>query len=101
MLNNPALARILDENPDLDKQPITPLERYFVILIANHMSAVYDAYLEGLHRIYEADIASFWELPIPREVWEKIKPYQSPKFVAFVEKLIENSYRNSVKKTIK
>jgi len=37
--------------------------------------------VEGLRR----DIAQFLSLPIPREVWEKIKVLQNDDFVAFVE----------------
>jgi hypothetical protein len=31
------------------------------------------------------DIAQFFSLPIPREVWEKINVLQNDDFVAFVE----------------
>jgi len=37
--------------------------------------------MEGLRR----DIAQFLSLPIPRDVWNKIKNVQNDDFVAFVE----------------
>lgn len=53
-----------------------------------HINSVYCAMnnqlvvkVEGLRR----DIAQFLSLPIPREIWEKIKALQNYDFVAFVE----------------
>jgi len=31
------------------------------------------------------DVAQFLSLPVPHEVWEKIRPLQNADFVAFVE----------------
>jgi hypothetical protein len=87
-LNNPKLARVRDAGADTAKQPITDAERVFVTFVILHMSSVFHAMsdqlvvkVEGLRR----DIAQFLSLPIPREVWEKIKVLQNDEFAAFVE----------------
>jgi hypothetical protein len=87
-LNNRELTRVRDASADTAKQPITDAERVFVIMVIHHVSSVYYAMndqlvvkVEGLRR----DIAQFFSLPIPREVWDKIKVLQNDDFVAFVE----------------
>lgn len=87
-LNNPRLARVRDAAADTAKQPVTDAERVFVAFVILHISSVYYAMsdqlvvkLEGLRR----DVAQFLSLPIPREIWEKIKVVQNDDFVAFVE----------------
>jgi len=87
-LTNPNLARVRDATADIIKQPVTDAERVFVTFVILHVSTVYYTMndqlvvkLEGLRR----DIAQFLSLPIPREVWEKIKVIQNDDFVAFVE----------------
>lgn len=87
-LNNREMARVRDASADTAKQPITDREWIFVTMVIHHMSSVYYAMsdrlvikVEGLRR----DIAQFLSLPIPREIWEKIKVLQNDDFVAFVE----------------
>ena len=87
-LNDKGLARVRDAAADTTKQPVTDAERVFVTFVILHMSSVFHAMsdqlvvkVEGLRR----DIAQFFSLPIPREVWEKIKVLQNDDFVAFVE----------------
>jgi hypothetical protein len=87
-LNNPKLARVRDAGADTIKQPVTDAERVFVTFVILHMSSVFHAMsdqlvvkVEGLRR----DIAQFLSLPIPSDVWEKIKVLQNDEFVAFVE----------------
>jgi hypothetical protein len=87
-LNNKELARVRDALADTVKKPVTDAERVFVTFVILHMSSVFYAMsdqlvvkLEGVRR----DIAQFLSLPIPREVWEKIKVLQNDDFVAFVE----------------
>ena len=57
-------------------------------MLVQHVNSVYQAMndqlvvkMEGFRR----DIAEFFSLPIPREIWEKLKPMQNDDFVAFVE----------------
>ena len=87
-LDDKGLARVRDASADTTKQPITDAERVFVMFVIFHMSSVFYAMsnqlvvkVEGLRR----DIAQFFSLPIPRDVWEKIKVLQNDDFVAFVE----------------
>jgi len=87
-LNDKGLARVRDASADTTKQPVSEAERVFVTFVILHMSSVFHAMsdqlvvkVEGLRR----DIAQFFALPIPREVWEKIKVLQNEDFVAFVE----------------
>ena len=87
-LTNKELARVRDAFANTAKQPITDAERIFVNMVIQHINSVYFAMndqlvvkVEGLRR----DIAQFFSLPIPSEVWEKIKVLQNDEFVAFVE----------------
>ena len=87
-LMDKSLARVRDPSANTIKHPITEAERVFVTFVIFHMNSVYYAMsdqlvvkVEGLRR----DIAQFLSLPIPREVWEKIKILQNDEFVAFVE----------------
>jgi len=87
-LSNPKLARVRDMEADTAKEPVTDAERVFVTMIILHISNAYCAMgdqlvvkMEGLRR----DVAQFLSLPIPREIWEKIKFVQNDDFVAFVE----------------
>jgi hypothetical protein len=87
-LNNKEVGRVRDASANTVKQPITEAERVFVNMVIQHINSVYHAMndhlvvkVEGLRR----DIAQFFSLPIPREVWGKIKNLQNDDFVAFVE----------------
>ena len=87
-LKNEKLARVRDANANLLKQPVTDAERVFVTFVILHMSSVFHAMsdqlvvkVEGFRR----DIAQFFSLPVPRDVWEKSKVLQNDDFVAFVE----------------
>jgi hypothetical protein len=87
-LDDKGLARVRDASADTTKQPVTDAERMFVTFVIFHMSSVFYAMssqlvvkVEGLRR----DIAQFFSLPIPRDVWEKVKVLQNDDFVAFVE----------------
>jgi len=79
-LNHPELVRVRDASADTTKQPITHAERVFVNMVIQHINSVYCAMteqlvvkVEGLRR----DIAQFFSLPIPREVWESAKVLQN------------------------
>ena len=87
-LHSPALARVLEPVVDLTKHPITLGEETFVNLVIQHLSVVFHTMRdeltikpEGLRR----DVASFFSLPIPLAVWEKLKIVQDDEFIAFVE----------------
>ena len=87
-LKNEKLARVRDANANILKQPVTDAERVFVTFVILHMSSVFHAMsdqlvvkVEGFRR----DIAQFFSLPVPRDVWEKGKVLQNDDFVVFVE----------------
>jgi hypothetical protein len=87
-LDDKQLARIRDASADTREQPITEAERVFVGLVIHHISTVYFSTKDQLVVKFEGwrrDIAQFLSLPIPREVWDKIKVLQNDDFAAFVE----------------
>lgn len=84
---HPQLARVLEKDADVVETPISIGEEMFVTSIVAHLSTVFRAMkhgefvkLEGLQN----DVRGFFTLPIPKAVWEKLKPFQDAKFVAFV-----------------
>lgn len=83
---HPELARVLDM--EADAKDISVGEELFVTTLISHLSTVFRAVkqgefvkLEGL----EKDVREFFALPIPKTVWEKMKPFQDGKFTTFVE----------------
>ena len=87
-LTDKDLMRVRDASATTSRQPITESEWIFVTMVIQHLNTVFYAMneqlvvkVEGIRR----DIAQFFSLPIPREVWEKIKVLQNDDFVAFVE----------------
>ena len=84
----PDLGRVMNAAADLLKQPVTLDEEIFVKMVIFHTSSVFYAMKddlvinqEGLRR----DVSSFFSLPIPLAVWERVKVLQNDSFVAFVE----------------
>lgn len=87
-LLNPELKRVLNPAADLAKHPITDAEEIFTNMVILHINSVYYTMSDQLVVKYEGlrrDIAQWLSLPIPRQVWEKIKIVQNDDFVAFVE----------------
>lgn|ERR1043166_4586254 len=91
LLENPDLNRVTDPNPDLEKDPITPQERLFVLFVVLHLNAVFNAMRHGMFaapgRIRE-DIRQFFAKPIPRFLWQQIKDLQDYDFVSYVERAL-------------
>ena len=57
-------------------------------LVIQHANGVYQAMQNGLVIKPEGvrrDVSSFFSLPIPKTVWEKVKVLQNDDFAAFVE----------------
>ncbi len=84
----PQLSRILKKDADLSKQPVSDEEWAFVKTLLLHLDTVHRAMEAGLFikiKGLQSDIRFFLSLPIPKAVWEKIKPFQDGDFVAFVE----------------
>jgi hypothetical protein len=90
-LDDENLSRVRDPLADTAKQPITEAERVFVGMVIHHLNSAFYALndqliikMEGMRR----DVAQFLSLPIPREVWNKIKVLQNDAFVEFVEQCL-------------
>jgi hypothetical protein len=82
------LSRVLKHDVDLNKEPISDEEWLFVKMLILHLDTVRRAIkarmfvkIEGLRE----DVRDLFALPIPKAVWEKIKPFQDKDFVAFIE----------------
>ena len=82
----PHLARVLEK--DADAKDISTGEELFVTTLISHLSTVFRAMkhgefvkLEGL----ENDVREFFTLPIPKAVWNKLKPVQDANFAKFIE----------------
>jgi hypothetical protein len=89
LYDRPQLARVLEKWVDLEAQPTSLQEWLFVKLLILHLDAVHHAMkadmfvsLEGLQK----DVKEFFSAPIPRAIWEKLKPFQDKDFVEFVER---------------
>lgn len=88
LFQNPGLSRVRKRDVDLEKQPITEEERVFVKMLIVHLDTVRQAIKTGMFvRIdgLKQEIRDFFQLPIPRAVWESVKPYQNAVFVMFIE----------------
>lgn len=86
------LSRILKKDVDLSKQPVSDEEWAFVKTLLLHLDTVRRAMKAGLFikiKGLQSDIRFFLSLPIPKAVWEKIKPFQDGDFVAFVENCLK------------
>ena len=84
----PELARVLDATVDLAGQPVSHEEDLFVRLIVVHLSTTWRLIHDGLPLSLEAvreDVRALFSLPIPREVWSRVREVQAPDFRAFVE----------------
>ena len=85
---NVRLTRVLDPSADVASLPVNRGEEIYVSVLIQHLSSVFRALRsdltmkpEGIRR----DVHEFFELPIPKIIWEKLKPFQDRDFVAFVE----------------
>lgn len=88
LFQNPGLSRVRKSDVDLEKQPISDEEMVFVKMLIVHLDTVRQAINAGMFVRMEGlrqEIRDFFQLPIPRATWEKIKPYQNLDFVAFIE----------------
>lgn len=85
---HPKLFRVLQNSVDLKGQPITDEEWLFVKLNIFNLDTIYRSMESGMFVQLEGmrkDVREFYSLPIPRAVWERLKPFQDEAFVKFVE----------------
>ena len=89
----PQLRRVLSPAP-LKNRTITFEERLFVNLIVLHLSSILFAVREGVFDLpagTDADLQELFSLPIPRKVWEELKPFQDKETVRYVDTLLTNA----------
>ena len=91
LYERPELSRIMDRGADLGTKPLTNEELLFVTSLIQHLDMVRRMIkakmfvkLEGL----QTDIKEFFSLPIPKAVWETMKPFQDKAFIRFVGKIL-------------
>ena len=88
------LTRILDATADAASPPVNRGEKIYTSALIQHLSSAYRTMKsdltvkpEGLRR----DVREFFELPIPKAVWNEVKKFHDSDFVLFVEScLTEN-----------
>lgn len=89
----PGLARVLDQSPDLRKNPASTSEQLFVLLVIHHLHSAFQSVKDGLvikpESLYR-DVASFFGLPIPNSVWKQVEDLQDDDFAAFVESCLKS-----------
>lgn len=87
-MEEPELIRVQAAERDIMKEPPTTREKLFVRSLVIYLATVHRAVrLDELLRPHgmERDIREFFSKPLPRDVWNDLRPYQDPDFVAFVE----------------
>jgi hypothetical protein len=87
----PELARVLDSGANLESS-ISNEEELFLKFLILHLNSAFRAMKSGMFLSPEglrADIRQFFALPIPKRVWEKLKPLQDRDFVRFVQSCCE------------
>jgi hypothetical protein len=84
----PELARVFEPDVDLARAPVTNEERLFAQLLILHLDGIHRARKEKMFASLsglQKDIRMSFERPVLRAVWEEMKEFQDPGFVAFVE----------------
>ena len=82
------LVRILDRNADAASFPATAKEEFFITSLILHLYCAYRGIQRGMYPKLEGlqrDIREFYSLPIPSQVWERMKVFQDRDFVSFVD----------------
>jgi len=88
LFSHPKLARVLDPKADVSAQAITIEESYYVNMIIQHLNSAFEATKSGLVIKPEGiteDVRWLLSLPIPHQIWEKLRPLQNDDFVAFID----------------
>jgi hypothetical protein len=93
VFNHPELARVVDEEADLSKQPMTFEESIYVGLAIQHLGCAFQALKGGIVIRQDGlcdDVKWFFSLPIPKAVWSESKGFQNDDFVTFVDSCMES-----------
>ena len=91
IFHHPHLTRVLDPAADPSKHPITRDETIYLNMVIQHLGSAYHAMKSGLVVKPEGvsqDVRDFFSLPLPKAIWEQIKPLQNDDFVDFVERCL-------------
>ena len=89
----PELARVIEPSANVENQPVTPAEEFFVNMVISHTSSVYEALKDDLvikQENLRRDVKSFFSLPVPNAVWTKTKLLQNQDFAAFIDSSLKN-----------
>jgi hypothetical protein len=73
---------------DADPAAMTGEQRQFVREVILHLAACFEAARLGSLPVMEhmdSDVQQLLSRPVPRAVWNELKPYQNSRFVSFVE----------------
>lgn len=90
---HPDLTRIKTQSVDLVNKPITVVEDHFVRSLISNFHLAFHAPNGGSFLTWDdlrADAAEFFNLPIPHDVWSRVRQYYPADFVAFVQSAIES-----------
>ncbi|MBU6401246.1 MAG: hypothetical protein KGS61_13095 [Verrucomicrobia bacterium] len=88
LLSRPELGKLIDPRTAGGKSVATRQEETFIRLLVLHLTTVHRAVREELFLAPEGlrdDIHWFFSFPIPKAIWEKLRPFQDEAFVRFVE----------------
>lgn len=91
LYKRPELWRVLDANANIATVPVRLEEEIFVNFLLLHLNSSFRAMKEDVFFRPEglrADIRRFFSLPIPAEIWKRMKPFQDEDFTAYVESSI-------------
>ena len=87
------LHRILQRTVDLIAGPVTVAEQEYLNLVIVHFHTGWQLAREGTMlklKTLGADARGFFNLPLPKFVWEQTKSTRDPQFVKFIEKWSRN-----------
>ena len=96
IFSDPHLLRILKPKAALKSKPVTAEERIFVNLIILHLTGVLAAMRAGVMEKpagLDADLAEFFSLPIPAEVWKATLHYRDAATRKYVEDITRKKTR--------
>jgi len=88
IFDRPQLMRVLKQNVNLSTEEVTEEEALFVKFLFLHLAAVHRAKATGLFvdiQGLDKDIREFLKLPIPKIVWNRLKPFMNKDLIEFVE----------------
>jgi len=92
------LSRIFASTIDLIANPVTVAEERFLNEVVVHFTTGWQlARKKSLITMeaLKADLRSFFELPLPRAVWQQTKDSRDPEFVRFVQKCLKVPVRRA------